>query len=1010
MTLSGGGSGSLASISSGGRRLAISWPQRLPAPVLAGSVATYPEVVPGVDLQVVTDADRFSTLLVVKSRQAASNPALASIKFPVATQGLTMRSDAATGVVTAVDESGKAVFDGGTPMMWDSTGGGEISAAAAAGAAPRERRSRQMQTRLGRDYVELVPDAAMLADSATVFPVVIDPTWGRSRNNWTLLRRTFPNSAFWNITSTGPNDATSGAVKTGYSTDANGNYSDRSVFEFDISGVRGTSVSSATFSLRQLWTWQNCGGAAGRATRLFETPGINSATTWNVGWNTSGSGWNDQLGANSDVRRYNGSGNCAAATVNFDVTGRMQQKAAAGASTITLGLKSDSDLNDLTGHRRYDLNSVYLSVIYNSYPGKPDALRTDEKACSASRSVVNGGMLSAQVSDPDGGNVSASFQVQRQISGTWGASTSVGPVSVTSQQRAQVAAPGLVDGGIYRWQVRTADPAGLSGPWSEWCEFSVDMTPPAPPGRVASLDFPPDTIAGGVGRSGTFTIDKPVVGAADVAGYVWALTPLTTPPTDGTRTVAAATAGTNTTVAITPTVEGSNTLRAWSIDAAGNISDINSPREYSFTIGSGTDPVSWYPMDEAVGPVLFDHGSNGANASLQGNATPGGGVTALGGGTGYAASSGPVVNTAGSFSVAAWVYKPSGDSGWHSIVAQDGGTQAGFTITWQGTWRFHTYGSNAIGAPIYEIAAPSAALDVWTHLVAVYDAASTTMSFYVNGAIVGTRIRPSAWNATGPLMIGRTRYDTVYKDYLRGSVDDVRVWDRVVSSDEVAAVVGETHNVGLWALDDGPGTSTAADWSGMSPARDATFGGGRASVGGHDSTDFSDLAVRFDGTSGYASTNGPVVRTDESFTVAAWVTKAPGGNDWQSVISQDAARCVGFALTWHIDRWTVQTYSADVNGPAIYAAAASQPAAVNVWTHLAVVYDAAAGQLHLYVNGTLSATTTRPRTWHAGGPLMIGRSRYDGLLKDYFTGTIDDVYAYTGARSQADIQQLMQST
>ncbi|WP_405566583.1 hypothetical protein OG317_00075 [Streptomyces sp. NBC_01167] len=51
VSFSGGGSGPLLSGVKDGRTLTLSWPKPLPSPAVAENVATYPEVLPGVDLQ-----------------------------------------------------------------------------------------------------------------------------------------------------------------------------------------------------------------------------------------------------------------------------------------------------------------------------------------------------------------------------------------------------------------------------------------------------------------------------------------------------------------------------------------------------------------------------------------------------------------------------------------------------------------------------------------------------------------------------------------------------------------------------------------------------------------------------------------------------------------------------------------------------------------------------------------------------------------------------------------------
>jgi hypothetical protein len=50
-------------------------------------VATYANVLPGVDLKLTADVEGFSQVLVVKDRTAAADPTLATLAFPMTTPG-----------------------------------------------------------------------------------------------------------------------------------------------------------------------------------------------------------------------------------------------------------------------------------------------------------------------------------------------------------------------------------------------------------------------------------------------------------------------------------------------------------------------------------------------------------------------------------------------------------------------------------------------------------------------------------------------------------------------------------------------------------------------------------------------------------------------------------------------------------------------------------------------------------------------------------------------------------
>ena len=76
ISLSGGGTGPIGRIGvkAGAWTLKSPWP--LPRPTLSGTRATYTDVSQGVDLVVDTTVEGFSYNIVVKTREAASNPAL----------------------------------------------------------------------------------------------------------------------------------------------------------------------------------------------------------------------------------------------------------------------------------------------------------------------------------------------------------------------------------------------------------------------------------------------------------------------------------------------------------------------------------------------------------------------------------------------------------------------------------------------------------------------------------------------------------------------------------------------------------------------------------------------------------------------------------------------------------------------------------------------------------------------------------------------------------------------
>jgi hypothetical protein len=76
---------------------------------------------------------------------------------------------------------------------------------------------------------------------------------------------------------------------------------------------------------------------------------------------------------------------------------------------------------------------------------------------------------------------------------------------------------------------------------------------------------------------------------------------------------------------------------------------------------------------------------------------------------------------------------------------------------------------------------------------------------------------------------------------------------------------------------------------------------------------------------------------------------------------------------------------------------------LNVWTHVAGVYDSGAQTLKIYVNGAVDPTTgTGSGPVDGAGPLMIGNAQGS----NQFTGLIDDVRVYARALTDADVAAL----
>ncbi|WP_306839368.1 LamG-like jellyroll fold domain-containing protein [Catenuloplanes nepalensis] len=154
----------------------------------------------------------------------------------------------------------------------------------------------------------------------------------------------------------------------------------------------------------------------------------------------------------------------------------------------------------------------------------------------------------------------------------------------------------------------------------------------------------------------------------------------------------------------------------------------------------------------------------------------------------------------------------------------------------------------------------------------------------------------------------------------------------------------------------------------------------------------------------YAASIRPAVRTDQSFSVMAWVF-INDRRDNRGILSQPGTTTSGFIVRYdrETDTWRALFPRTDSRGPDVDTVTSTSTPRLRTWTHLAVTYDAATGLVTFYVDGTAEDTVRRPVRWNAAGPLLAGRALVDGAWTDRFGGALDDIRAYDRPLTPAEI-------
>jgi hypothetical protein len=190
-------------------------------------------------------------------------------------------------------------------------------------------------------------------------------------------------------------------------------------------------------------------------------------------------------------------------------------------------------------------------------------------------------------------------------------------------------------------------------------------------------------------------------------------------------------------------------------------------------------------------------------------------------------------------------------------------------------------------------------------------------------------------------------------------------------------------------------TATTAYDSGSNGTDSLTLNGSPAWSASAPGTGTSMGSLSLNGTSQYAQSNGPVITSTSSFAVSAWVNLSSLPSHNATVAAQDGATDSGFYLGYDAAKgeWAFYFAGSDTTSPAF--TYAYGPAAVaGTWTNLVGVYNAAQGQIQLWVNGVEAGSTSFTPSWTASGGFTVGRDLDDGTDSDFFPGLISDVRAY----------------
>jgi hypothetical protein len=139
------------------------------------------------------------------------------------------------------------------------------------------------------------------------------------------------------------------------------------------------------------------------------------------------------------------------------------------------------------------------------------------------------------------------------------------------------------------------------------------------------------------------------------------------------------------------------------------------------------------------------------------------------------------LNLSAGMTLEAWICPIGSLSGWRSVMMKEQARGAAYYL--YANTQYERPGTSIfVGSEVLQIGGERPAMNAWTHLAATYDGAAQRL--YVNGREVARRPQQGAIQAApGLLQIGG---NTVWGEYFMGRIDEVRIYSRALSADEIA--------------------------------------------------------------------------------------------------------------------------------------------------------------------------------------------------------------------------------
>ncbi len=358
-------------------------------------------------------------------------------------------------------------------------------------------------------------------------------------------------------------------------------------------------------------------------------------------------------------------------------------------------------------------------------------------------------------------------------------------------------------------------------------------------------------------------------------------------------------------------------------------------------------------------------------------------------------------------------------SGWTNIAAfnlsspstimslWDAGNTNNFKILYDqvGTKFVGSSGPNGIASTMTVDGLSSPTLNTWYHVLLTCDFTTNTSKLYINGVFQSQSSATLIHTTLNQIQIGKS----IASWFQNGKLDDLGVWNRVLTTTEVTQVFNGTNcttpNITTGLVASYPFTNNANDASGNN--NNGTVTGATLTTDRFGNTN---SAYDFNGTSNFIQVAHSASLTFSTAVSFSFWLNSPdytmgttGPLNERTPIGKMSGTGDGIAFETVDNMGTccgAQFYLRNGVTPVSYEDTAAMP--INSWVHIAGSYDGTT--LNLYQNNVLlgSATGSLNLT-SVTQELFIGKEGSNGR---FFKGKIDDLRIYNRALTDCDVDSL----